>query len=481
MIHQKQQSFVNKEPATEDVAPSSYSVQDIYHSFLSDDIHHQTAPRWRGWLEARMNDARDVPCELPADPGLLYQWIDQNIDEVGERYLAYLARRKAGGKREMFSCRSHALNFLAEVAPTKLVDGAWLYSSLPHASDHRYAPLVQTYLEELGLGKRDQNHVALYRKLLRQTGADGWDVSAEGRYLQGAIQLSLGYYGADLVPEMIGFNLGYEQLPFHLHVTSYELDELGIDPYYFTVHVTVDNASTGHAKQAVEALHNLLPSDATERDPFYARVRTGFVLNDLGDSSTTVAEQFSLDGVMIEMLRRKARYGRAAHADYCKIAGRTVNDWLAHPLEIPALLTHLKSGGWILGNRDPEESRFWQLIQGSGASMFGVFNSLEMQLVYDWIAGDCPDYLPGPTIASEQARMVVAGQHVAHRVQKKLVSRNGQSALAPDARASCLALPEIEKCSLDELIALMSPANHHSEVGLAATARFAREAKGVMW
>ena len=58
----------------------------------------------------------------------------------------------------------------------------------------------------------------------------------------------------EYLPEVIGYNLGYEQLPLHLLISSYELSELGIDPYYFTLHVTIDNASTGHAQKAVQAV-----------------------------------------------------------------------------------------------------------------------------------------------------------------------------------------------------------------------------------
>jgi hypothetical protein len=60
------------------------------------------------------------------------------------------------------------------------------------------------------------------------------------------------------LPEVIGFNLGYEQLPLHLLITAYELKELHIDPYYFTLHITVDNADSGHAKQAVDAVFSAM-------------------------------------------------------------------------------------------------------------------------------------------------------------------------------------------------------------------------------
>ena len=90
---------------------------------------------------------------------------------------------------------------------------------------------------------------------------------------------------------MIGFNLGYEQLPLHLLITAYELNELGLDPYYFTLHVTVDNADTGHARRAVAGVLDAMPrfGDAGE---FWRRVRDGFRLNDLGAGTNDVIRGF---------------------------------------------------------------------------------------------------------------------------------------------------------------------------------------------
>jgi hypothetical protein len=200
-------------------------------------------------------------------------------------------------------------------------------------------------------------------------------------------------------------------------------------------------------------------------------------LNDLGDSSTEIAKQFSLDAVMSEMLARKAKYGRAAHADFCKIEGRTVNDWLSLPEGIPALLGALEDSLWVQRHRDPEGSRFWSLLQGTGASMFGVFNSLEMQLIYDWIAGDCPDYLAGPKIASEPARTAVNGRHVPHRVEKKLTRSQKHTRQAAFGVVQPSDHGYLEGLTPEQLVLLLCPANHHSNLGLAATTRFARWTK----
>lgn len=80
-----------------------------------------------------------------------------------------------GEPRRYFRNRAHALYFLRGVAPTKLVDGAWLHGLLPHWHEQRFQGLVRTYLEELGEGVPAQNHVLIYQRLLARHGCDDLD------------------------------------------------------------------------------------------------------------------------------------------------------------------------------------------------------------------------------------------------------------------------------------------------------------------
>jgi len=446
--------------------PSAATIADTHTQLYRRMVRSPDCPETlgvsRAWLAQKLAAVNPAKAELPEDPRQLYAWMDANVDAVGERYKAYLARRKAGGKREMFATRSHALYFLAEVAPTKLVDGSWLYGSLRHQGDARFEPLIRTYLEELGMGDESQNHVTLFSNLLRATGAEGWEPTADALYEQGAVQLALGLHGHELTAEMAGFNLGYEQLPYHLHVTAYELDELGIDPYYFTVHVTVDNAGSGHARQGVDAVLNLMPEDPAERAQFYERVKRGFLLNDVGVSSTAIANSFDPTEIVVGIFQKKARYGRAAHADYCRIAGRTVNSWLSTPEDMPEFLQHLQAKRWIVRHQDPAQSKFWELLSGAQACMFGVFNAFELQAIYDWIAGDCKEYLTGPVLPGREARVMVNGRHLSFRAAQRYASRHADRKHAAAARS--------------DLIAQLAPGSHYTPEGLAATRAFAESA-----
>ncbi|WP_053213942.1 iron-containing redox enzyme family protein [Pseudomonas sp. Q12-87] len=374
-------------PATVQPVTHAGTVRQSYERLLHgpDDADKQTLAQ--ALLQSCLEQASALPQDMPDDPAALQAWVEQHSAGVARQYAEYLERRKSGGPREFFTSKAHALYFLQAVAPTKLVDGAWLYGVLKHWHDHRFEGLLCTYLEELGDGYPAQNHVVIYRKLLAEHGLpDAPDIDDE-RYLQGAVQLALGYAGDEYLPEVIGYNLGYEQLPLHLLISAYELTELEIDPYYFTLHVTIDNASTGHAHKAVQSLMQLMPMEA-DREAFWRRVTLGYRLNDLGQGSRAIIESFDVYREVLDMLERKRPFGQHMHSDYCKFEGKTVNQWLAVPGQLEGFLEALQGKGWIKRHQDPQDSRFWTLIEGAGAAMFGVFSPYEKQLLHDWIAGD---------------------------------------------------------------------------------------------
>lgn len=450
------------------------AARRIYNDLLAAPQAGDSQARAREFLKFQLNLAAREPCDMPLGADQLTAWMEAQALQTADRYAAYLATRKAGQPRRYFSCRSHALAFLQGVAPTKLVDGAWLYGLLERWGDVRLYPLLRTYLEELGDGDPAQNHVVIYQRLLATHGCENLPDLSDAHYLQGAVQLALAYHADEYLPEAIGYNLGYEQLPLHLLITAFELAELDIDPYYFTLHVTIDNADSGHARKAVQAVLDLMPGSDDGR-VFMERVANGYRLNDLGINSNTVIESFHLEQALIDMLERKRVFGRQVHSDFCRIGGRTVNEWLAEPGQIPAFLQALEQCRWIRRHEDPRESRFWRLVEGADAQMFGVFSPFEKQLLEDWIAGDwLPDggivgnassrrfraYRPGPGVgAQEQA--VAAARSAATGRDPEVENLHDELKLLPaDLR-------------MRRLIELMAPDIHPRPVGLEATRLFA--------
>jgi hypothetical protein len=423
------------------------------------------------FLRAKLAELEAVDSGLPASPDDLLAWMDGNARQVHERYAAYLEERKAGGPRRYFSSRAHALYVLRSVAPTKLVDGSWLYGLLPHWRSPRLSDLVRTYVEELGEGAVDKNHVVLYRNLLARHALDPLDDLPDALYEQGLIQLALGWNAEEFLPEVVGFNLGYEQLPLHLLITSYELNELGIDPYYFTLHVTVDNADTGHARRACQAVLDMLPR-LDDGGAFWRRVQAGCKLADAGIGTSGVIEGFDVGREALRILARKSKAGGGAHSDYCRVAGRSVNDWLRDPQRIGDFVAALEKAGWIRFGEPVENSRFWGLLQGERAEMFGVFSSYELQVLHDWIRGaasaDGRAYTEAPPENPSRRRPTF-----------RALARNARpladegDVLDPDLeifRRQLRDADDVQRSAL--LVRAMSPAQHWTPAGLEATRLF---------
>ncbi|MNE11520.1 hypothetical protein D3C80_1042830 [compost metagenome] len=117
-------------------------------------------------------------------------------------------------------------------------------------------------------------------------------------------------------------------------------------------------------------------------------MRRGYRLNDRGIATPDLIRQFDLQGELFAALERKRVYGQFMHADHCRLQQRTINQWLAEPGAMPAFVAALQAHGWIRRGQPPANSRWWTLIEGPPAAMFGVFNAYEKQLWHDWIADD---------------------------------------------------------------------------------------------
>jgi len=470
-------------------AAATLSAHALYLELIANDGETGTPGAAQAFLTRELTVTAGMPSDLPDDPRELAAWCAPRHAAIAAQYRDYLAERKAGAPRRYFTTISHALYFIRCVAPTKLVDGSWLYGALQRWNENDFRPLVKTYVEELGDGLPAKNHVVLYQRLLDNHGLGDFDTLSDSHFTQGAIQLALGYAGERFLPEMIGYNLGYEQLPLHLLITSYELNELGIDPYYFTLHVTVDNAATGHARDAIDAVHRIM-ARAADPAEFYRRVREGYKLNDLGECTTSVIASFDLEAELVRILATKAETGQEMHSDYCRIAGKSINAWLADTSQIPELLRAFERTGWVQRGAAPTESRFWRLIQGERAEMFGVFSSYEQQVLADWIsspAEGATETAPAARIPTFRARqraldaVAVPPQqpHPARALIRYPYDGSGEdAALAGNDQLrhleQAVALAGSRADAMQLLVDCMSPARHHTAAGLMATRMFVR-------
>ncbi|BEV16861.1 iron-containing redox enzyme family protein [Herbaspirillum sp. DW155] len=425
--------------------PGSLQAAHVYAQLFVPVPDEAALAMGQDYLLQQMEQAAGLPCDLPGHPAALAGWMEGRTGEVARAYESYLKERQQGAPRRYFSGKAHALNFLRRVAPTKMVDGAWLYSAVKRWRDPLYRPLILTYLEELGDGDAAMNHVTLYRSLLAAHGCEHGPALSDEHYVQGAIQLGLAHHGEQFAAEVFGFNLGYEQLPLHLLITAYELNELGIDPYYFTLHVTIDNAASGHARKAAEAVAQAA-AQASDTPAFMEGVRRGYLLNELGASTLGVIRSFSLQDEVVQVLTSKAPFGRMMHSDYCRIGGKTVNQWLEQPEGMARFLEEMQKANWITRGKEASQSRFWRLIDAAGGQMFGVFDGYEKQVIREWIEEGWSDGRRQPTF--------------------RALARGRENAAAEAPAVPAVALREVD---LDALVADLAPGRHHIVPGLEAT------------
>lgn len=371
-------------------------------------------------------------------------------------FQSYLERRKQQQGREYFPTVAHAFEFLAKVAPVKLVDGSWLYSSVQNWNRLENKDLIYIYLEELGMGHTRANHVTMYQELLNHyelnSYAEQLDVSY---YEQAAVQLALAYAPPEYLPLVIGFNLGYEQLPLHLLITNYELAELAIDPHYFNVHITIDNAHNGHAHKSLQAYldHYALAEDPAQ---YLDLIKKGYVLNDIGKSSTEIITQLNPEQLALKVFQNKALIGQYIHNQKCQFSGKNINEWLSDPAQIADFLKVMLEKGWIVKDAAVEQSRFWKIIDDPGGKMFGVFNATEKQIIKDWIQG-----------ATLAARLSTGSKSQLNHQTESVLNRIDQQQIhqLKNRLNRCAAAEQ----KIDLLIPYVAPHMHHQEVGLWAT------------
>ena len=456
--------------------------RDLYYRLLIDLGNPLVQREAAALLDETMLQIDPLSNDLPHKPHQLPGWMEEGLKTTTAKYALYLEKRKQGGPRSYFTNRAHALYFLRTVAPTKLVDGAWLYGVAKYWQSPKLTDLLHTYLEELGAGAPEKNHVAIYKSLLSSHSLDLAGDLDDRFYIQGQIQLALAANATHYLPEIIGFNLGYEQLALHLLISAYELNEMGIDPYYFTLHITADNTDTGHARRAVRTVLDNLPKLGSP-DEFWRRVRLGYGLSNAGVGTAEVIGGFDINQEAINIFSRKAAAGCGVHSNYCRIAGRHVNDWLQHKKEIPEFLEALQKAGWIKRGMPVKNSRFWGLLDGSRADMWGVFTAYELQVIHDWIRGDASaDARTYTEAVTHELTSIRPSYKVAARLARgdDEASRSDRSAnTAEPADEDLLLLTKklqnlmgAEQEAL--LIKAMAPALHWTPAGLHATQLFCK-------
>jgi hypothetical protein len=340
--------------------------------------------------------------------------------DVTNRWEAYIARRKAGQPREMFTDKSEAQWWLKQAAPVKYIDGAWLGHINKISTPFKFRNITknawQVMSEELGDGDLAKNHVHVYRDLMKDVEAglppaDSEDfIHArhelnEARCWKAALaQMLISLFPHDFLPEALGFNMAYESLPLHLLKTVKELRELRLNPYYFELHISIDNADSGHAAMAMAAVATYVDVvKQTEGEEAahvaWKRVQAGYILAEglpttpESPSLKTSTDSFPRSATEAAVVEIFAAKSFVAHKIHCnsrlRIGRKSLVEWLEPNAfrsrhwqeEFLHDLSNCKP--WVIQG-DSDKSRLVRELSWEG-KMFGSFTQTEVEAVKAWI------------------------------------------------------------------------------------------------
>lgn len=404
--------------------------KQLYYKLHNLEYHPEIIPECRGLLlellSSTIADAIKEPDNTILSverfsPDTLKDFLAAKDADVTNRWEEYLARRRGGEPREMFGDKEEAKWWLKQAAPVKYVDGAWLGHINKMSTPFKYRQITknawQVMSEELGDGDIAKNHVHVYRELMedidaRLPEADSQDFIHprhrlnEVRCWKAAMaQLTISLFPHDFLPEVLGFNLAYESLPLHLLKTVKELRELRLNPYYFELHISIDNADSGHAAMALDAVLNYIKSVADEQGEEAAhvawkRVQAGYIL---AEGLPTTPESPSLKSKVEDSFPRTDTEAQVvaiftakssvAHKIHCnsrlKIGRRSLVDWLEpNAFKDPTWqrdflhdLSNCKP--WVIKGHSAQS---WLIKELSWeGKMFGSFTENEVGIVSAWI------------------------------------------------------------------------------------------------
>ncbi|KUL82857.1 hypothetical protein ZTR_09197 [Talaromyces verruculosus] len=354
-------------------------------------------------LYYKLQNVEYFPEVLPSARAELLSLLSEAIS-AERQWKAYNQRRASGRGLELFTSREAAKDWLKQRAPLKYVDGAWLGHvhkiTTPFVLRRITKAAWQVLSEELGDGDLQRHHVYLYRRLLESVGinlphgyAAEFTDSRHGMlstwaWKAAVSQLLISLFPNEFLPEILGFNLHYELISLESLKASKELSEFKISGYYFVLHVSIDNADSGHTAMALSTVINYLElieglglMDVQEA---WRRIQAGYLLSkNLGEDNlgneelenatatvTTAREQSSDNNAVglttqesdiVNMMLLKANVSREIH---CTNAFADASPWVQRGNSGKSML--IKELSW-------------------GGKMFGAFTDAEVRRLRTWI------------------------------------------------------------------------------------------------
>ncbi len=164
--------------------------------------------------------------------------------------------------------RDEVVFLQATYALGALVDAAWIHrvANLGRSERHCDAALFSIYADEMGYGDLRKNHITLIHRALRSMDVRLPHIREAAFMGQGDLpddlygfslhQLCMALFPDTYYNEILGYNLAIEMFglgELRLHEIQ-KLRHYGFDDCYEQAHLTIDNISAGHSRQAADII-----------------------------------------------------------------------------------------------------------------------------------------------------------------------------------------------------------------------------------
>ena len=340
--------------------------KSLFHQLHNLELHARSLPQARDVLVSFLSDAVDCADQITKsnildistfDAEALASFIRARDDAIGRRWEEYVQRRHSGAQRELFTDREAAIEWLRQRAPVKYVDGAWLGHihkiSTPFHLRSVTKNAWQILSEELGDGDLEKNHAHVYRQLMNDIGANLPDadsiefinkdlgLNSKPIWKAALAQIIISLFPHDFLPEILGFNLHFELLTWNTMRAIKELRELGLNDYYFRLHISIDNADSGHTAMALKIvldyMHTIKETEGEEKTAeAWRRIQAGFLMSEMFDRPeakkstsyrSTGSQLTSIESEVIRIFKSKAAVSQRLHcASRVKMLGKSLAD-----------------------------------------------------------------------------------------------------------------------------------------------------------
>jgi hypothetical protein len=246
------------------------SKRELYYHFVNADLYPDVLPTARKVAQQFFTQARaDMHKRSLPEHLRLFNYshetfearIRQIYDMEINAYEAFVAPSTV--PREIM------VWFTQQYAPFPMVDGSWVQHIAKAGMAHTEVSsrLFRIYSDEVGNADTVKNHPNVYRQLLRDEGIDMPPTDALDFALQPAVKdfafdlplltLSVSLFPKTFLPEIIGVNLAIELSGLgkgYMQIID-ELKYWKMNPYFFILHLTIDNIASGHTAVAMETVH----------------------------------------------------------------------------------------------------------------------------------------------------------------------------------------------------------------------------------